>query len=85
LVADYFIFAVLPAVKAKNALGYSYASGRLTAAFARFFAQHTVAALALCFADSPNSEPAEYAKQSSQRADKSAVKSWYHNIEQYRR
>ena len=48
-------------VKAQNALAYSNVSGRFTTPFAGFFTQFAVGTFFLILADSPYSEPVDYA------------------------
>ena len=84
MVTDYFILAVLSAVKAKHAFAYSYIAGRRTASLAELLAQFAVDTFALILADSPEGKSTKDTEERSQRTDESAVEAWDEDVKKER-
>jgi hypothetical protein len=82
---DYFIFAVLAAIKAEHTFAYPDVLGRFAGTFAGPFAQFAICTFALVFADSPEGKSANYAEEGSQRTNESAVEPRDDEVEQNRR
>jgi hypothetical protein len=84
LVGNYFVPAILAAVKTEYTLADSYPAARLASAFAGFLTQFAVAARLLHLANPPHGEPADYAEQRAQRTDEPAIESGDNQVEQER-